>query len=124
MELGNRTRYFVNPEDDVCLHKIPYPDEEGEEFCTHETKKHGRQFYRLYFGEDWAKFEGVEKEYIADALKDEEIKHDNCNYTRRARITGKIRNIICTFFTDERIFFNRITSGMSVGLIARFLKAR
>jgi hypothetical protein len=71
------TRYFVNPEKDVCLYKIPYrPGAEGEEFYMHETENHGRQFYRLYFGENWAKFEAVEKEYIADVLKDEEIKHD------------------------------------------------
>jgi hypothetical protein len=71
------TRYFVNPEKDVCLYKIPYrPHVEGEEFYIHETENHGRQFYRLYFGENWAKFEAVEKEYIADVLKDEEIKHD------------------------------------------------
>jgi hypothetical protein len=42
----------------------------------HETENHGIQFYRLYFGEDWAKFESVEKEYIADVLKDAELKHD------------------------------------------------
>jgi hypothetical protein len=54
----DRTRYFVNPQNDVCLYKIPYrPDEEGEEFYTHKTKKH----------EDWAKFEGVEEEYIAES---------------------------------------------------------
>ena len=71
------TRYFVNPEKDVCLYKIPYrPGAEGEEFYMHETENHGRQFYRLYFGVDWAKFEAVGKEYIADVLKDEEIKHD------------------------------------------------
>jgi hypothetical protein len=53
------------------LYKIPYrPNADGE------TKNHGRQFYRLRFGENWAKFEGVEKDYIAAALKDEEIKHD------------------------------------------------
>jgi len=71
------TGYFVNPEKDVCLYKIPYrPGAEGEEFYMHQTENHGRQFYRLYFGEDWAKFEAVEKEYIIDVLKDEEIKHD------------------------------------------------
>ncbi|MGB6593932.1 MAG: hypothetical protein WBE68_20735 [Candidatus Nitrosopolaris sp.] len=42
----------------------------------HETENHGTQFYRLYFGENWAIFESVEKEYIADVLKDEELKHD------------------------------------------------
>jgi hypothetical protein len=42
----------------------------------HETENHGIQFYRLYFGEDWAKFESIEKEYVADVLKDEELKHD------------------------------------------------
>ena len=49
---------------------------EGEEFYIHKTKNHGRQFYKLSFGENWAKFEGVDKDYIATALKDEEIKHD------------------------------------------------
>jgi hypothetical protein len=29
-----------------------------------------------YISEDWAKFEGIDKEHIATALKDEEIKHD------------------------------------------------
>ena len=42
----------------------------------HKTKNHGRQFYRLHFGADWAKFEGIDKEHITTALKDEEIKHD------------------------------------------------
>ena len=71
------TRYFINPEKDLCLYKIPYrPGAEGEEFYMHDTENHGRQCYRLYFGEDWAKFEAVEKEYIADVLKDEVIKHD------------------------------------------------
>ena len=32
--------------------------------------------YRLYFGENSAKFECVEKKQIEDARKDEEIKHD------------------------------------------------
>ena len=75
--LDNGTRYIVNPEKDVCLYKVPYrPDMEGEEFYIHKTKNHGRQFYKLSFGENWAKFEGVDKDYIATALKDEEIKHD------------------------------------------------
>jgi len=52
------------------LYNIPYrPDVEGEEFYMHETEHHGIQFYRLYFTEDWAKFESVGKEYIADVLK-------------------------------------------------------
>jgi hypothetical protein len=42
----------------------------------HKTKNHGRQFYRLHFGAEWAKFEGVDKDYIAAARKDEEIKHN------------------------------------------------
>lgn len=42
----------------------------------HKTKNHGRQFYRLHFGADWAKFEGVDKDHIAATLKNEEIKHD------------------------------------------------
>ena len=59
------------------MYKIPYrPDGEGEEFYMHETGNQGIQFYRLYFGENWAKFESVEKEYIADVLKDEGLKHD------------------------------------------------
>jgi hypothetical protein len=75
--LDDGTRYVVNPEKDVCLYKMPYrPDGEGEEFYIHKTKNHGRQFYRLHFGENWAKFESVDKDYIAAALKDEEIKHD------------------------------------------------
>ncbi|MGC2571355.1 MAG: hypothetical protein WA364_07575 [Candidatus Nitrosopolaris sp.] len=41
----------------------------------HKTKNHGRKYYRLYF-EECAKFEGIDKEHIATALKDEEIKHD------------------------------------------------
>ena len=79
LEIGSNdgTQYFVDPERDVCLYKIPYrPDGEGEEFYLHETKEHGTQFYRLYFGEDWAKFEGIAKEHIEDALKNEELKHD------------------------------------------------
>jgi hypothetical protein len=77
IELNDGIKYFVNPEKDVCLHKIPYrPDGQGEEFYMHETENHGTQFYRLYFGENWAIFESVEKEYIADVLKDEELKHD------------------------------------------------
>ena len=42
----------------------------------HETENHGIQFYRLYFGQDWAKFKSVEKEYIANVLIAEELKHD------------------------------------------------
>jgi hypothetical protein len=42
----------------------------------HKTKDHGSQFYRLHFGADWAKLEGIDKEHIATALKDKEIKHD------------------------------------------------
>lgn len=77
IESDDGTRYFVNPEKDICLYKTPYrPDQEGEEFYSHETKKHGTQFYRLYFGENWAKFEGIDKEHIADSLEDEAIKHD------------------------------------------------
>jgi len=50
--LDDGTRYIVNP--DVCLYKIPYrPDSEGEEFYVHKTKNHGRQFYKLHFGENW-----------------------------------------------------------------------
>jgi hypothetical protein len=49
--LDDGTKYFINPEKDVCLYKIPYrPAAEGEEFYMHETENHGRQFYRLYFG--------------------------------------------------------------------------
>jgi hypothetical protein len=71
------TRYFVNPEKDVCLYKIPYrPDREGEEFYMHETENDGKKYYRLHFGEDWAKFEDIDKEHVATALKNEEIKHD------------------------------------------------
>ena len=34
---NDEIRYFVNPEKDVCLYKIPYhPDGEGEEFYMHE----------------------------------------------------------------------------------------
>jgi len=59
------------------LYKIPYrPGREGEEFYIHKTKNHGKQFYKLRFGAEWAKFEGVDKDYIAGALRDEEIKHD------------------------------------------------
>jgi hypothetical protein len=77
IESNDGTQYFVDPERDVCLYKIPYrPDGEDEEFYLHETENHGRQFYRIYFGENWAKFESVEKEFIADVLKDEELKHD------------------------------------------------
>ena len=77
IESNDGTQYFVDPEKDVCLYTIPYrPDMEGEEFYMHETENHGRQYYRLYFGDNWAKFESVEKEYIADVLKDEELKHD------------------------------------------------
>ena len=74
-KVDDGTRYVVNPEKDVCLYKVPYrPD--GEEFYMHKTKNHWKQFYRLHIGENWAKFEGVDKDYIATALKDEEIKHD------------------------------------------------
>ncbi|MGC2573895.1 MAG: hypothetical protein WA364_20455 [Candidatus Nitrosopolaris sp.] len=77
IESNDGIRHFVNPEKDVRLYKIPYrPDGEGEEFYMHETENHGIQFYRLYFVEDWAKFESVEKEYIANVLIDEELKHD------------------------------------------------
>ena len=59
------------------MYKIPYRQNgDGEEFYIHKTKNHGKQFYRLHFGENWAKFEGVDKDYIGAALKDEEIKHD------------------------------------------------
>jgi hypothetical protein len=62
---------------DVCLYKILYRlGEKGEEFYMHNTKNHGRKYYGLLFREDWAKFEGIDKEYIASALKNEEIKHD------------------------------------------------
>ena len=54
---------LANPVNDACLYKIPYSPEyyengvryledEGEEFYMRETKKHGTQFYRFYFGED------------------------------------------------------------------------
>lgn len=40
IDLDDGTRYFVNPEKDVCLYKIPYrPGGEGEEFYMHKTKK-------------------------------------------------------------------------------------
>ena len=59
------------------MYKIPYRQNgDGEEFYIHKTKNHGRQFYRLRFGADAARFEGTDKEHIATALKDEEIKHD------------------------------------------------
>jgi hypothetical protein len=39
------TRYFINPEKDVCLYKIPYrPDGEGEEFYMDETESHRRKY--------------------------------------------------------------------------------
>jgi hypothetical protein len=41
-----------------------------------QVANHGTQFYRFYLGENWAKFEAVEKEYVGDLLKDEELKHD------------------------------------------------
>ena len=73
----NGTQYFVNPEKDVCLYKIPYrPDEEAEEFYMHKTKSHGIQYYKLHFRDGSAKFEGVNKEYIEEALKDEELEHN------------------------------------------------
>jgi hypothetical protein len=44
--LDDRTRYFVNPEKDVCLYKMPCcPDGECVEFYTNKTKRHERQFY-------------------------------------------------------------------------------
>jgi len=59
------------------LYKVPHrPGREGEKFYIHKTKNHGKQFYKLRFGAEWAKFEGVDKDYIAGALRDEEIKHD------------------------------------------------
>ena len=77
IDLDDGTRYVVNPKKDVCLYKLPYrPNGDGEEFYMHKTKNHGRQFYRIRFGVDWARFEGIDKEHIATALKDEEIKHD------------------------------------------------
>ena len=77
INLDDGARYVVNPEKDICLYKMPYrPNGDGEEFYMHKTKNHGRQFYRLHFGADWAKFEGIDKEHITTALKDEEIKHD------------------------------------------------
>jgi hypothetical protein len=45
----------------ITTHIFIRPGAEGEEFYMHETENHGRQFYRLY---------------IADVLKDEEMKHD------------------------------------------------
>ena len=77
IDLDDGTRYLVNPEKDVCLYKIPYrPNGDGEEFYMHKTKNHGRQFYKLHFRADWARFESIDKEHIAAALKDEEIKYD------------------------------------------------
>jgi hypothetical protein len=50
IDLEDGTQYVVNPEKDVCLYKIPYrPNGDGEEFYVHNTKNHGRQFYRLHF---------------------------------------------------------------------------
>ena len=47
IESDDGTRYFVNPEKDVCLYKLPYrPDGKGEEFYMHNTKSHGIQYYR------------------------------------------------------------------------------
>ena len=89
------TRYFVNPEKDVCLYKIPYrPDGEGKEFYMHKTKSHGNRYYKLHFRGGSAKFDGVNKEHIEQALKDEEPEHDTRNYTRAARIGRKTRNKI------------------------------
>jgi hypothetical protein len=77
IDLGDGTRYFVNPEKDVCLYKITYrPDGEGEEFYMHKTQSHGMQYYKLHFSDGSAKFQGVKKEHIEEALKDEELKHD------------------------------------------------
>ena len=77
IDLDDGTRYLVNPEKDVCLYKIPYRrNGHGEEFYMHKTKNHGRQFYKLHFRSDWARFESIDKEHIAAALKDEEIKYD------------------------------------------------
>ena len=90
IDLDDGARYVVNPEKDVCLYKIPYrPNGDGEEFYMHKTKNHGRQFYRLHFGADWAKFEGIDKEHIASALKDEEIKHDTIITQDQLDLLGK-----------------------------------
>ena len=71
------TRYFINPEKDVSLYKTPYRlDGEGVEYYIHKTKSHGMQYYKLHFRDGSAKFEGVKKEQIEEALKDEELKHD------------------------------------------------
>ncbi len=45
------------------------------EVYMHKTKSHGMQYYMLHFRGS-AKFEGVNKEHIEQALKDEELKHD------------------------------------------------
>src|SRR5215469_8927200 len=77
-----------DPEKDVCL--IPYrPYGDGEEFYMHKTKNNGRQFYRLHFGADRAKFEGIDKEHIAIAVKDEEIKHDTIITQDQLDLLGK-----------------------------------
>jgi hypothetical protein len=76
IDLGDGTWYFVNPEKNVCLYKIPYPpDGEGEEFYMHKTQSHGMQYYKLHFSDGSTKFQGVKKEHIEEALKDEELKH-------------------------------------------------
>ena len=50
----------------------------------------------LYLRDGSAKFDGVNKEHIEQALKDEEPEHDTRNYTRAARIGRKTRNKIST----------------------------
>ena len=77
IESNDGIRYIVNPEKDVCLYKTPYrSDGEGEEFYMHKTPSHGIKYYKLHFRDGSAKFEGVSKEQIEEALKDEELKHD------------------------------------------------
>ena len=48
----------------------------------------------LHFKDGSAKFEGVNKKHIEQALKDEELKHIP-TYTRAARIARKTRNKKC-----------------------------
>jgi len=70
----DETRYFVNPEKDVCLYDTISPGWGRRRILHAQNKKSWHTI--LYLRDGSAKFDGVNKEHIEQALKDEELEHD------------------------------------------------
>ena len=49
----------------------------------------GIQYYKLHFGDDSARFEGVNKEQIEEARKDEELKQNTVITRERLELLEK-----------------------------------